>query len=145
MILLHGFPDTGNLWRHQVAALSTAGYRVITPDLRGYGLSDKPTDVDAYNVLSLAGDVVAVLDDAGVERCLLYTSFQDDAVLVVQDDANAGEIQEIDGRQQRLKTPRRELRFALGRRTLRRVASKKASHVELSLTRTFGSRRRVSR
>ena len=61
VILLHGFPDTGNLWRHQVAALSTAGYRVITPDLRGYGLSDKPTDVDAYNVLSLAGDVVAVI------------------------------------------------------------------------------------
>lgn len=68
VVLLHGFPDTGNLWRHQVAALSTNGFRVITPDLRGYGLSDKPTDVDAYNVLSLAGDVIAVLDDAGVER-----------------------------------------------------------------------------
>ena len=68
VVLLHGFPDTGNLWRHQVAALAEAGFQVITPDLRGFGLSDKPTDVDAYNVLSLAGDVVAVLDDAGVER-----------------------------------------------------------------------------
>lgn len=68
VVLLHGFPDTGNLWRHQVAALSVNGFRVITPDLRGFGHSDKPTDVDAYNVLYLAGDVVAVLDDAGVER-----------------------------------------------------------------------------
>jgi pimeloyl-ACP methyl ester carboxylesterase len=68
VVLLHGFPDTGNLWRHQIAALSTAGYRVITPDLRGFGLSDKPTDVDAYNLLTIAGDVIAVLDDAGVER-----------------------------------------------------------------------------
>ncbi|MGD0852717.1 MAG: alpha/beta fold hydrolase [Acidimicrobiales bacterium] len=68
VVLLHGFPDTGDLWRHQVAALSTNGFRVIVPDLRGFGLSDKPTDVAAYNLLNLAGDVVAVLDDAGVER-----------------------------------------------------------------------------
>jgi pimeloyl-ACP methyl ester carboxylesterase len=68
VLLLHGFPDTGNLWRHQVAALSANGFRTITPDLRGFGLSDKPTDVSAYNLLNLAGDVVAVLDDAEVER-----------------------------------------------------------------------------
>jgi len=68
VVLLHGFPDTGNLWRHQVAALSAAGFRTITPDLRGFGLSDKPAEVGAYNLLHLAGDVVAVLDDAGVER-----------------------------------------------------------------------------
>jgi pimeloyl-ACP methyl ester carboxylesterase len=68
VVLLHGFPDTGNLWRHQVAALSGAGFRTITPDLRGFGRSDKPADVDAYNILNLVGDVVAVLDDAGVER-----------------------------------------------------------------------------
>ncbi|MFI5036709.1 MAG: alpha/beta fold hydrolase [Acidimicrobiales bacterium] len=68
VVLLHGFPDTGDLWRRQVAALSAAGFRTITPDLRGFGLSDQPGDVSAYNVLHLVGDVVAVLDDAGVER-----------------------------------------------------------------------------
>ncbi len=68
VILLHGFPDSRHLWRNQVPALVEAGFRVITPDLRGYGLSDKPPDVGAYNMISLATDVAAVLDDAGIER-----------------------------------------------------------------------------
>ncbi len=68
VILLHGFPDSGRLWRHQVPALAGAGFRVIVPDLRGYGRSDKPQAVDSYSVPSLAGDVMAVLADAGVER-----------------------------------------------------------------------------
>ncbi len=68
VLFLHGFPDTGNLWRHQVAALTAAGYRAIVPDLRGFGASDKPAGVGAYDILHLAGDVVAVLDDAGAER-----------------------------------------------------------------------------
>ena len=37
VVLLHGFPDTGRLWRHQVPALAEAGFQVIVPDLRGYG------------------------------------------------------------------------------------------------------------
>ncbi|HLY48108.1 MAG TPA: alpha/beta fold hydrolase [Solirubrobacteraceae bacterium] len=66
VILLHGFPDSGRLWRHQVPALAEAGLRVIVPDMRGYGRSDKPEDVDAYAMHHLVADVVAVLDDAGV-------------------------------------------------------------------------------
>jgi pimeloyl-ACP methyl ester carboxylesterase len=68
VILLHGFPDTGRLWRHQVPALAAAGLRVIVPDMRGYGRSDKPADVGAYAMQALVGDVVAVLADAGAER-----------------------------------------------------------------------------
>ena len=68
VLLLHGFPDSGRLWRHQVAALTDAGYRTVVPDLRGYGASDKPKEVEAYAIPYLAGDVVAVLDDAGIER-----------------------------------------------------------------------------
>ena len=68
VILLHGFPDSARLWRHQVPALADAGFRVIAPDLRGYGRSDKPAAVDAYNLLHLAGDVLAVLDSLGVDR-----------------------------------------------------------------------------
>ncbi len=68
VVLLHGFPDSGALWRHQVPALVDAGYRVIVPDQRGYGQSDKPDSVDAYHMLSIVADVGAVLADAGVER-----------------------------------------------------------------------------
>ncbi len=68
VVLLHGFPDTGRLWRHQTEALAEAGFKVIVPDQRGYGSSDKPDAVDAYNILSLVGDVGAVMADAGVER-----------------------------------------------------------------------------
>jgi pimeloyl-ACP methyl ester carboxylesterase len=68
VILLHGFPDSGRVWRHQVTALSEAGFRVIVPDLRGYGRSDKPADPEAYSMRLLIGDVLAVLSDAGAER-----------------------------------------------------------------------------
>ena len=66
VILLHGFPDSGRLWRHQVPALSGAGYKVIVPDMRGSGRSDKPGDVEAYRMHHLVSDVLAVLDDVGV-------------------------------------------------------------------------------
>ena len=67
-VLLHGFPDTGRLWRHQVPALAEAGFRVIVPDLRGFGRSDKPEAVDAYSIPLLAGDVMAVLAELGVGK-----------------------------------------------------------------------------
>jgi pimeloyl-ACP methyl ester carboxylesterase len=68
VVLLHGFPDSGRLWRHQIAPLADAGFKVIVPDMRGYGASDKPAEVDAYNILYLVADVGAVLDHAGVDR-----------------------------------------------------------------------------
>jgi pimeloyl-ACP methyl ester carboxylesterase len=68
VVLLHGFPDSGRLWRNQVPALAGAGFRVIVPDLRGYGASDKPTEVESYALPYLAGDVLGVLDHLGIER-----------------------------------------------------------------------------
>jgi len=67
VVLLHGFPDTGRLWRNQVPALVDAGFKVIVPDQRGYGRSDKPADVAAYGLINLAADVVAVLDREEVD------------------------------------------------------------------------------
>ncbi|HWD53349.1 MAG TPA: alpha/beta hydrolase [Acidimicrobiales bacterium] len=67
VVLLHGFPDSGRLWRHQVGSLADAGFKVIVPDMRGYGASDKPTEIEAYNILYLVADIGAVLDDAGLE------------------------------------------------------------------------------
>ena len=68
VVLLHGWPDSGGLWRHQVKALTDAGYRVIVPDLRGFGASDAPEGVENYALPYLAADVFAVLDQCGVER-----------------------------------------------------------------------------
>ena len=68
VVLLHGFPDSGKLWRHQVSALTVAGYRVIVPDMRGYGRSARPVEVGAYDIPHLVSDVRAVLADLGVTR-----------------------------------------------------------------------------
>ena len=68
VVLLHGFPDSGRLWRHQVPALADAGFQVIVPDLRGYGRSDKPEAVEAYSLMHLAGDVMAILAELGIPK-----------------------------------------------------------------------------
>ena len=68
VVLLHGFPDSARLWRHQVPALSAAGFKVIVPDLRGYGRSDKPAEPEAYAMRLLVNDVLAVMSAAGAER-----------------------------------------------------------------------------
>jgi pimeloyl-ACP methyl ester carboxylesterase len=65
VVLCHGFPELAYSWRHQVPALVDAGYRVLAPDMRGYGRSSVPADVDAYDVISLCSDMVGLLDDAG--------------------------------------------------------------------------------
>jgi pimeloyl-ACP methyl ester carboxylesterase len=68
VVLLHGFPDSSHVWRHQVPALVGAGMRVIAPDLRGFGESDKPEAVEEYALRRSIADVVAVLDALGIER-----------------------------------------------------------------------------
>jgi pimeloyl-ACP methyl ester carboxylesterase len=71
VVLIHGFPDSGRVWRNQVPALAEAGLRVIVPDMRGCGRSERPGDVGAYQLPFLVGDVVAVLDDIDVERAAI--------------------------------------------------------------------------
>jgi len=68
VVLLHGFPDSSYLWRNQVPALHAAGFRTIVPDLRGFGESDKPQEVERYRIATIAADVAAILDAVGVER-----------------------------------------------------------------------------
>jgi len=67
VVLCHGFPELGHSWRHQVPALVAAGYRVVVPDLRGYGGSSRPAEVEAYDIVTLAGDMVGLLDALGAE------------------------------------------------------------------------------
>src|SRR5512144_3453281 len=68
VLLLHGFPDSAALWRHQIPELVDAGYRVIAPDLRGFGESDRPDGIEHYTMPTLVGDVLGVLDSLGVSR-----------------------------------------------------------------------------
>jgi pimeloyl-ACP methyl ester carboxylesterase len=68
VLLLHGFPDSGRLWRHQVPVLAEHGYRVIVPDLRGFGRSGRPDDVAAYRLRTVVDDVGAILDGYGIGK-----------------------------------------------------------------------------
>lgn len=68
VLLLHGWPDTAQLWDEVGSRLVTAGFQVVTPDLRGCGRSSKPASVDDYHMGQLVGDVAAVLDALGEER-----------------------------------------------------------------------------
>ena len=68
VILLHGFPQCWYLWRHQIDPLVEAGFQVAVPDQRGYGGSDRPKAIDAYDIVELTGDVVGIADALAHEK-----------------------------------------------------------------------------
>lgn len=68
VVLVHGFPELGYSWRHQTRALAAAGYRVAVPDMRGYGGSGRPDDIEAYSIDHLTADLLAVADAYGSDR-----------------------------------------------------------------------------
>ncbi|GAB0106654.1 epoxide hydrolase EphA [Nocardia sp. JMUB6875] len=67
VVFCHGFPELGFSWRHQVFAVAEAGYRTLTPDMRGYGGSSRPEAVDQYDMLTICEDLVGLLDAYGLE------------------------------------------------------------------------------
>jgi epoxide hydrolase 4 len=67
-LLLHGFPECWWGWRRQIAPLARAGLRVVVADQRGYGTSDKPPGVNAYQLDLLAADVTALAETLGARR-----------------------------------------------------------------------------
>ena len=67
VLLLHGFPQTHAMWGY-IAPLLAQGYRVICPDLRGYGASQKPLDVADYSFREMARDPIALMDHLGIDR-----------------------------------------------------------------------------
>ncbi|HYH06001.1 MAG TPA: alpha/beta hydrolase [Thermoanaerobaculia bacterium] len=71
VVLLHGFPEFRISWKHQLPALARAGFRAVAPDLRGYGNSPKPRDVDSYRVLEVAGDVAELIASLTDKPCVL--------------------------------------------------------------------------
>ncbi|HEX7477568.1 MAG TPA: alpha/beta hydrolase [Polyangiales bacterium] len=71
VVLLHGFPESWYSWRHQLGPLAAAGYHVVAPDLRGFGDSDKPQAVSAYDQVELAADVAGLIDALGEQRAVV--------------------------------------------------------------------------
>jgi pimeloyl-ACP methyl ester carboxylesterase len=71
VLLLHGFPDTHIVWRKQVGVLAAAGYRVLAPDLRGYGRSDAPPGIHDYTLEKLRGDILGLLDALHIDKVSL--------------------------------------------------------------------------
>jgi pimeloyl-ACP methyl ester carboxylesterase len=71
VILCHGFPGCWYSWRHQLPALAGAGFHVVTPDQRGYGQTDRPEAIEAYDMFQLTGDIVGLVDALGQEQVII--------------------------------------------------------------------------
>jgi alpha-beta hydrolase superfamily lysophospholipase len=71
VILCHGFPECWYSWRHQLGALAKAGFRAAAPDLRGYGRSDRPEEVEKYTILHDIGDIVGLVDALGTQQAVI--------------------------------------------------------------------------
>jgi pimeloyl-ACP methyl ester carboxylesterase len=71
VLLLHGIPYFWFNWRHQIKPLAAAGFRVVAPDLRGFGQSDAPPDVQSYEVLKVVGDLVGLIQTLNETSCIV--------------------------------------------------------------------------
>ncbi|QNS08240.1 alpha/beta fold hydrolase [Streptomyces xanthii] len=71
VLLVHGFPESWYSWRRQLPALAAAGFRAVAIDVRGYGRSSKPAATDAYRMLDLVADNVAVVRALGEESAVV--------------------------------------------------------------------------
>jgi pimeloyl-ACP methyl ester carboxylesterase len=71
VLLCHGFPESWYSWRHQLRALAEVGFRVVAPDMRGFGQTDRPEGIDQYTLLRLTGDMVGLLDALGESQAVI--------------------------------------------------------------------------
>jgi pimeloyl-ACP methyl ester carboxylesterase len=72
VLMIHGWPESWYSWRHQIGPVRDAGYRVVVPDVRGYGGSDAPHAIEAYDMESLIGDVLGLIDHFGERQAILF-------------------------------------------------------------------------
>ena len=71
VVMCHGFPESWYSWRHQLAALAEAGYHAVAPDMRGYGQTDAPAEIEAYTLMHLVGDIVGLVDALGEKTAVV--------------------------------------------------------------------------
>jgi pimeloyl-ACP methyl ester carboxylesterase len=70
-LCLHGFPELGYSYRHQLPMLARLGYRAWAPDMRGYGKSSRPARVSEYTIEHQIDDIAALIEAAGVRRATI--------------------------------------------------------------------------
>ena len=66
------FPESWYSWRHQFSALAEAGYHAVAPDMRGYGDSDKPFEIEAYNQVEVVNDIIGLIPALGYETAVVF-------------------------------------------------------------------------
>ena len=71
VILCHGFPECWYSWRHQLGALAKSGFRAVAPDLRGYGRSDRPQQVEKYTIIDDVADLVGLVEALGADQAVI--------------------------------------------------------------------------
>lgn len=71
VLMVHGWPESWYSWRHQILALADAGYRVVAPDMPGYGMTGKLPSTEDYTITELANYVVGIIDAVGESRAVL--------------------------------------------------------------------------
>ena len=71
VLMLHGFPESWYSWRHQFAPLAAAGFHAVAPDMRGYGKSDKPHEISAYNQVEVVNDIIGLIAVLGAETAVV--------------------------------------------------------------------------
>ena len=71
VLMCHGFPESWYSWRHQLSALAEAGYHAVAPDMRGYGETDHPEEIERYTLFHLVGDMVGVVGALGEKKAVI--------------------------------------------------------------------------
>ncbi|MBP1724538.1 MAG: Soluble epoxide hydrolase, partial [Deltaproteobacteria bacterium] len=71
VVLTHGFPELWYSWRYQLVALAKAGFHAVAPDQRGYGQTDRPDPIEAYDIFQLTGDIVGLVNALGEDRAVI--------------------------------------------------------------------------
>jgi len=71
VLLCHGWPELSYSWRHQIPALAAAGFHVVAPDMRGFGRTTAPADIEAYSIFHTTGDMVALVAALGDRQAFI--------------------------------------------------------------------------
>jgi pimeloyl-ACP methyl ester carboxylesterase len=71
VLLCHGWPELSYSWRHQIPAIAAAGFHVVAPDMRGFGRTSAPADIDSYSIFDTVGDMVALVAALGEKQAVI--------------------------------------------------------------------------
>lgn len=71
VLLCHGWPELSHSWRHQIPAIAAAGFHVAAPDMRGFGRTSAPKNVESYSIFDLVGDMVALVAALGETKAII--------------------------------------------------------------------------